>query len=102
MRDADGAADTATVPTGVHTDGAVLAGPIALMKLQATKMLEFVGSEAHQIFGGRAVTKGGMGGVLNRLSKSNKFFAIYGGSEEIMADLGIKQSMVMFPANAKL
>jgi hypothetical protein len=31
-----------------------------------------------------------MGAIVERMQKSFKFYSIYGGSEEIMADLGIK------------
>jgi len=36
------------------------------------------------------LTKDGIGAGIERFAKSFKFTAIYGGSEEIMADLGIK------------
>jgi alkylation response protein AidB-like acyl-CoA dehydrogenase len=41
--------------------------------------------ESCQIFGGRAITATGMGQVVERFQRSNKFAAILGGSEEIMA-----------------
>jgi len=40
--------------------------------------------------------------MIEKLNKSTKFGAILGGSEEIMADLGIKQALMNFPMNAKL
>jgi alkylation response protein AidB-like acyl-CoA dehydrogenase len=67
-----------------------LGGPIALLKLQATRTACFVSDQACQIFGGRAITRTGMGMYVERFQKSFKFVSIYGGSEEIMADLGIK------------
>lgn len=79
-----------------------LAGPLALCKLQATRVSNFVNDEACQIFGGRAITRTGMGQVIERFQRSVKFAAILGGSEEIMADLGIRQSMRGFPSHAKL
>lgn len=78
-----------------------LAGPIALCKLQATRVAYFVADEACQIFGGRAITKTGMGRVVEGFNRTVKYAAILGGSEEIMADLGIKQAMKNFP-NARL
>merc|ERR1712048_1232756 len=68
-----------------------LGGPTALLKLQATQTTEFVTSEACQIFGGRAVTYGGMGGNVQRARAQIKNSTIYGGSEEIMADLAVRQ-----------
>ena len=61
-----------------------LAGPIALLKLFATRVANDVSDEACQIFGGRAITATGMGQVVERFQRSVKFGAILGGSEEIM------------------
>jgi alkylation response protein AidB-like acyl-CoA dehydrogenase len=72
-----------------------LAGPIALLKLLCTRMAHNVNDEACQIFGGRAITKTGMGRVIEEFQKTYKFGAILGGSEEIMADLGVKMAMVL-------
>lgn len=79
----------------------VLAGPIALLKFFCTRVANLVSDEACQIFGGRAITRTGMGRIIEAFQKSNKFAAILGGSEEIMADLGIRQAMKHMP-NARL
>eukprot|EP00668_Euglena_longa_P043352 GGOE01057585.1.p1 GENE.GGOE01057585.1~~GGOE01057585.1.p1 ORF type:complete len:457 (-),score=137.92 GGOE01057585.1:304-1674(-) len=79
-----------------------LAGPIALMKYQCTKLTEFVSSECCQIFGGRALTTTGMGRIVARFRTGQKFGAILGGSEEIMCDLGIRQAMRSMPPLARL
>lgn len=78
-----------------------LAGPIALLKLRCTRVSQYVGDEACQIFGGRAITKTGMGRLVEGFQRTIKFGAILGGSEEIMADLGVRQAMKGFP-NARL
>jgi len=78
-----------------------LAGPIALCKLQATRVAHHVSDEACQIFGGRAITKTGMGRIVEGFQRTYKYGAILGGSEEIMADLGVRQAMRNFP-NARL
>ena len=44
----------------------------------------------------------GMGSIVEKFQRTNKFGAILGGSEEIMADLGIKMAMARFPDNARL
>ena len=80
----------------------LLAGPISLLKLQTTRTSQFVSDQACQIFGGRAITKNGMGSNLERFQRTFKFASIYGGSEEIMADLGIKQAQKNMPHHAKL
>eukprot|EP00494_Astrolonche_serrata_P013751 UN13875 len=43
-----------------------------------------------------------MGGVVERQRAATKIFSVYGGSEEIMADLGIKQMIKQIPKDAKL
>ncbi|KAI9320961.1 acyl-CoA dehydrogenase/oxidase [Dichotomocladium elegans] len=79
-----------------------LAGPIALCKYQCTRMLHDVSDDACQIFGGRALTKTGLGRTIETLQRTYKFSSILGGSEEIMADLGIRQAMKKFPNDARL
>jgi alkylation response protein AidB-like acyl-CoA dehydrogenase len=79
-----------------------LAGPIALCKFLCTRASMDVSDDACQIFGGRAITRTGMGRKIEAVQRTVKFGAILGGSEEIMADLGIRQAMRMMPKNAKL
>eukprot|EP00455_Lapot_gusevi_P057456 TRINITY_DN97_c0_g1_i1.p2 TRINITY_DN97_c0_g1~~TRINITY_DN97_c0_g1_i1.p2 ORF type:complete len:217 (-),score=101.56 TRINITY_DN97_c0_g1_i1:260-910(-) len=74
-----------------------LAGIIALCKLQATRTAESVADHAAQIFGGRAITKSGMGRIVEGFGRTVKYGAILGGSEEIMADLGVRQAMKKMP-----
>lgn len=80
----------------------LLAGPLALLKLQSTRVAHYVADEACQIFGGRAVTKTGMGRIIEAWQRTYKFGSILGGSEEIMADLGVRQAMKDFPKDARL
>ncbi|KAI8916392.1 acyl-CoA dehydrogenase/oxidase [Gorgonomyces haynaldii] len=79
-----------------------LAGPLALLKFRATRCAHDVSDDACQIFGGRAITKTGMGRNVEAFQRTYKFAAILGGSEEIMADLGVRQAMKFFPKNARL
>jgi len=79
-----------------------LAGPIGLLKYQFTRVGEMVSDEAVQMFGGRAITKTGMGKNIERFQRTFKFAAILGGSEEIMADLGVRQALRTWPRQAKL
>ncbi|KAJ3272708.1 hypothetical protein HDV01_005344 [Terramyces sp. JEL0728] len=74
-----------------------LGGPIALLKLLSTRVAHNVADESCQIFGGRGITKTGMGRYVEGFQRTYKFGAILGGSEEIMADLGIRQAMRNFP-----
>ncbi|TPX72950.1 hypothetical protein SpCBS45565_g00388 [Spizellomyces sp. 'palustris'] len=79
-----------------------LGGPIALLKLRCTRVAHNVSDESCQIFGGRAITKTGMGRIVEGFQRTYKFAAILGGSEEIMADLGVRQAMKFYPKTAKL
>jgi alkylation response protein AidB-like acyl-CoA dehydrogenase len=86
-----------------YHEGAIkLAGPIALLKLRCTRVAHDVSDEACQIFGGRGITKTGMGRVIEGFQRTYKFGAILGGSEEIMADLGVRQAMRAFPQQSRL
>jgi len=70
-----------------------LGSPLALLKAQTTITFEFCAREAAQIFGGLAYTRGGQGERVERLYREVRAYAIGGGSEEIMLDLGIRSAM---------
>eukprot|EP01006_Ploeotia_vitrea_P044152 TRINITY_DN66815_c6_g2_i1.p1 TRINITY_DN66815_c6_g2~~TRINITY_DN66815_c6_g2_i1.p1 ORF type:complete len:509 (-),score=292.31 TRINITY_DN66815_c6_g2_i1:1380-2906(-) len=69
-----------------------LGGVIALVKVQATKTMEFCCREASQIFGGNCFLRGGIAARVERLYREVRFNAIAGGSEEILLDLAMRQS----------
>merc|ERR1712137_1244038 len=79
-----------------------LGGPIALLKYQSTRAGTLVADEAVQMFGGRGITRTGMGSNVERFQKTYKYAAILGGSEEVMADLAIRQQMMGPAMQAKL
>lgn len=64
-----------------------LGGPIALLKLLSTRVSHHISDDACQIFGGRGITKTGMGRFIEGFQRTYKFGAILGGSEEIMVCL---------------
>ncbi|KAL1643123.1 hypothetical protein SLS58_005092 [Diplodia intermedia] len=70
-----------------------LGGAIASLKAQATTTFEFCAREASQIYGGLSYSRGGQGGRVERLYRDVRAYAIPGGSEEIMLDLSIRQSL---------
>ncbi|KAI1636142.1 acyl-CoA dehydrogenase NM domain-like protein [Biscogniauxia mediterranea] len=70
-----------------------LGGPIAGLKAQSTLTFEFCAREASQIFGGLSYTRGGQGAKVERLYRDVRAYAIPGGSEEIMLDLSMRQSL---------
>lgn len=80
----------------------LLGGPTALLKYQSTRVALSVADDAAQVFGGRAITRSGMGAKVEQFLRFVKYGAIYGGSEEICADLGVRQAMKFVPKDAKL
>ena len=74
-----------------------LGGPIGLLKSHSTKSAGEIASEAVNIFGGRGLTQGGMGRVAEEFHRTYKFDAILGGTEEILADLGVRQAIKQMP-----
>ncbi|CAE8642774.1 unnamed protein product, partial [Polarella glacialis] len=79
-----------------------LGGPIALLKYQTTRTAWNIADDCVQILGGRGITRTGMGAKIEGLKNFVKYAAVYGGSEEIMADLAIRQAMRNFPPHARL
>ncbi|KAF4554394.1 Acyl-CoA dehydrogenase-like protein 2 [Elsinoe fawcettii] len=74
-----------------------LSGPIGLLKSFATRSAHEVADEAVNIFGGRGITQSGMGRTVEHFHRCYKFDAILGGTEEILADLGVRQAMKEMP-----
>jgi alkylation response protein AidB-like acyl-CoA dehydrogenase len=70
-----------------------LGGAIAGLKAQSTQCFEFCAREASQIFGGLSYSRGGQGAKIERLYRDVRAYAIPGGSEEIMLDLSVRQSL---------
>lgn len=74
-----------------------LAGPIAFLKSYSTQCAGEIASSATNIFGGRGLTQSGMGKIIENFNRGYKFDAILGGTEEILADLGVRQAVKNFP-----
>jgi alkylation response protein AidB-like acyl-CoA dehydrogenase/predicted heme/steroid binding protein len=70
-----------------------LAAPIALLKFYTTKSCVMLSDHAAQIFGGRSVTRTGMGKRIEEFIRAYKIVSIYGGSEEVMADVAVRQEV---------
>ncbi|KLO13475.1 acyl-CoA dehydrogenase NM domain-like protein [Schizopora paradoxa] len=79
-----------------------LAGPIALLKMHATRSAQETAKDAVQIFGGRGVTSSGMGKFIEHYHRTVPFDALLGGAEDVLADLGVRQAMRAMPKEAKL
>ncbi|RMD41901.1 hypothetical protein DV735_g3251, partial [Chaetothyriales sp. CBS 134920] len=75
----------------------LLGGPIGLLKSYVTRCAHEIADDAVNIFGGRGITQTGMGRVVEEFHRTYKFDAILGGTEEILADLGVRQAMKFMP-----
>lgn len=69
-------------------EGAGQPADYAMLKVQATRMLEHVAREACQVLGGASYLKGSK---VERIYREVRVNAIGGGSEEIMLDLAARQ-----------
>lgn len=76
-----------------------VASAIALCKMESTRVSHLVADEAVQIFGGRALTRGGMGKIIENFARTQKFSAILGGSEEILGDMAIRMETKAMPSS---
>lgn len=72
----------------VKSGGAPIA-ELSLLKVQATRTMEFCAREAMQILGGAGFIRGQR---IERIYREVRVMAIGGGSEEIMLDLAARQS----------
>ena len=97
-----------------------LAGPIALLKMCATQTAQDTARDAVQIFGGRGITRTGMGRFIEHVSgrschftssrglmitqyhRTITFDSLLGGAEDVLGDLGVRQALRAMPSNAKL
>lgn len=85
--------ETVTAKMNQFGVGEDMAGEIALLKAYVTKSAETVADEAVQIFGGRGITKGGMGGSVENYARNVKFDSILGGSIEVLEDLAVRMAV---------
>jgi alkylation response protein AidB-like acyl-CoA dehydrogenase len=74
-----------------------MGGVIGLLKMHTTKVGWQIADNCVQIMGGRGITKTGMGRRVENFKNFVKYGAVYGGSEEILANLAIKQMMKRVP-----
>ncbi|KAG6831811.1 hypothetical protein H0H92_007488 [Tricholoma furcatifolium] len=98
---------------------ALLAGQIAFLKKHCTETAQLTARDAVQIFGGRGLTKTGMGRFIEHVGLPSYprvlhadqkkqyhtnvgFDAILGGTEDVLGDLGVRQALKQMPKNARL
>jgi len=79
-----------------------LAGQIAFFKMYCTRTAQLTAEDATQIFGGRAITRTGMGRVIEHYHRTVPFDALLGGAEDVLGDLGVRQAMRNIPKSTRL
>lgn len=79
-----------------------LAGQIAFLKSYSTACAQETARDAVQIFGGRGITKTGMGRFIEHYHRTVPFDALLGGAEDVLSDLGVRQALRGMPSNARL
>jgi alkylation response protein AidB-like acyl-CoA dehydrogenase len=70
----------------LESEKSKLGGPIGLLKMFATRSAHEIADESVQIFGGRALTRTGMGRAIELFHRTYKFDAILAGTEEILGE----------------
>ncbi|KZV68187.1 acyl-CoA dehydrogenase NM domain-like protein [Peniophora sp. CONT] len=79
-----------------------LAGQIGLLKMFSTQSAQQTARDAVQIFGGRGITRTGMGRFIEHYHRTITFDALLGGAEDVLGDLGVRQALRQMPKNARL
>ncbi|KAI0035417.1 acyl-CoA dehydrogenase NM domain-like protein [Vararia minispora EC-137] len=79
-----------------------LAGQIAFLKMYCTRTAQETAKDAVQVFGGRGITKTGMGRLIEMYHRTIPFDALLGGAEDVLGDLGVRQAMRQMPKDARL
>jgi len=79
-----------------------LAGQIAFLKSYSTSCAQDTARDAVQVFGGRGITKTGMGKFIEHYHRTIPFDALLGGAEDVLADLGVRQALRAMPKDARL
>jgi len=73
-----------------------------LLKRHATVTAQETATDAVQIFGGRGITKSGMGRFIEHYHRTIPFDAVLGGAEDVLGDLGVRQALKKMPKSARL
>ncbi|KAJ6462050.1 acyl-CoA dehydrogenase [Mycena vitilis] len=79
-----------------------LAGQLALLKMFCTRTAQETAADAVQVFGGRGISRGGMGKHVEHYKRTVAFDSVLGGAEDVMGDLGVRQAMGKMPMNTRL
>jgi alkylation response protein AidB-like acyl-CoA dehydrogenase len=75
---------------------------IAFAKMYASRTAQETAADAVQIFGGRGITKAGMGRFIEHYYRTVPFDAVLGGAEDVLGDLGVRQAVKKMPKTVRL
>jgi alkylation response protein AidB-like acyl-CoA dehydrogenase len=75
---------------------------IGFAKMYATRTAQETAADAVQIFGGRGITKTGMGRFIEHYHRTVPFDAVLGGAEDVLGDLGVRQAVKKMPKTVRL
>ena len=70
--------------------------------MYVTRSAQQSATDAVQIFGGRGITKTGLGQSVEHFHRAIAFDALLGGAEDVLGDLGVRQAAKRIPKNARL
>lgn len=79
-----------------------LAGQIAFLKPFCTRSAQQTAEDAVQIFGGRGITRTGMGRFIEHYHRTITFDSLLGGAEDVLFDLGARQAARNIPEGVRL
>ncbi|KAJ8502008.1 hypothetical protein ONZ45_g11935 [Pleurotus djamor] len=70
--------------------------------MYSTQSSQETASDAVQVFGGRGITRTGMGRFIEHYHRTVPFDAVLGGAEDVLGDLGVRQALRKMPKEARL
>ncbi|KAF8071705.1 acyl-CoA dehydrogenase [Lyophyllum atratum] len=85
-----------------HQQARYLAGQIAFLKMHVSRGAQDTARDAVQLFGGRGITRTGMGRFIEHYHRTLLIDAVGGGAEDVLGDLGVRQALRTMPRNSRL
>lgn len=70
--------------------------------MTCTRTAQETAKDATQIFGGRGITRTGMGRFIEHYHRTVPFDSLLGGAEDVLGDLGVRQAMRKIPKSTRL
>ncbi|KAH6913049.1 acyl-CoA dehydrogenase [Coprinopsis sp. MPI-PUGE-AT-0042] len=87
----------------LHSQAVIRAKLAAMISRRyATSTAQETARDAVQVFGGRGITRTGMGRFIEHYHRTVPFDAVLGGAEDVLGDLGVRQALRKMPKDARL